>query len=107
MALKKGELSHGTFTPNDDGSVQVVLHKKPKPGRKNTGPWLSDGDTEEKLGAKDHREASRHVARALSEHFGGGVKNTPTPGVKAGKPATVKVDHPANDDGPNPETDSF
>lgn len=108
MAVKKGELHHIHIEPNHDGSSQVVLHKHPKEGRKNRGPWLSDGNTEERLSASSAEEAGAHVKKALADHFsGGGIKNNTTPGVKEGKSAAAKDSHPASDDGPDVSSDSF
>ena len=104
MAVKKGGLLHVHIEPlTDQGEAMVHVHKNPAEGRKNAGPWLSDGNSVDRHHAKTPQEAGRHVTQALSDHFGGGTKKAPTPGVKEGKSAAASVEHREGDSMPGPE----
>jgi hypothetical protein len=108
--MAKGKLEHIHVEPDTEKGAtgaHVTWRKKEGEG-KNAGPWLRT-EKEERKSHPTAEAAGAHVTQLLKEHFGSNTEttNTPTPGVKEGKSAARKLDHPLSDDGPNVSSDSF
>jgi len=108
--MAKGKLEHIHVEPDTEKGAtgaHVTWRKKEGEG-KNAGPWLRT-EKEERKSHPTAEAAGAHVTQLLKEHFGSNTEttNAPTPGVKEGKSAARKLDHPLSDDGPNVSSDSF